>query len=81
MARARRSEGASPAATPRPKQNPKSGVQVRLSPKMAKLLKQASSFDDATIADFVDAILYPVAQKWYDDAVLKRADQIRGKKA
>jgi hypothetical protein len=55
------------------------GTLIRVSDRFAKAIKEASSFDQSSIAEYIDAHLLPIVEKKFADAVVKRAKRIEGR--
>jgi hypothetical protein len=54
------------------------GTLIRVSDKFADALRDASSFEKISMAEFADLVLLPVVEKRYRDAVIKEARRMEG---
>jgi hypothetical protein len=62
-----------------PVQPKRYGTLIRVSDKFAAAIKDASSFEKASIAEYCDAYLLPIVEKKFADAIVKKAKRIEGR--
>jgi hypothetical protein len=54
------------------------GTLIRVSDEFAEALKKAAQFELASMAEFANAVLLPIVEKRYRDAVLREAKRMEG---
>jgi hypothetical protein len=54
------------------------GTLIRVSDAFADALRNASSFEKMSMAEFSDSVLLPIVQKRYRDAVIREAKRMEG---
>ena len=54
------------------------GTLIRVSDEFAEALRDLTSFEKVSVAEFADAHLLPIVRKRYKDAVLREAKRMEG---
>jgi hypothetical protein len=62
-----------------PVQPKRYGTLIRVTDRFAKAVKEASSFEQASIAEYLDAYVLPIVEKKFADAIVKKAKRIEGR--
>ena len=69
---------ARPKATEKPEPK-RYGTLIRVSDKFADAIRDASSFEKLSVAEFADTVLLPITEKRFKDAVTKAAKRMEDK--
>lgn len=66
-------------AKPANEETKRYGTLIRVTVESAETIKEAASFEQISVAEFVTLYLLPVAQKRFKDSVLARAKKMEGR--